>query len=60
MVMLEQVDADRREPGRIAADGSYTITLHYAGSPADRFTVDAPGYTVEAPLNELTNGVVRA
>ncbi len=58
MVMLEQLEADRREAAPIAADGSYTLTLHYAGSPESRFRVDAPDYTLEAPLAELTSVVV--
>ncbi|MBZ6495080.1 rhodanese-like domain-containing protein [Natrinema longum] len=58
MVMLEQVDADRREAAPIAEDGSYTLQLHYAGSTDSRFRVEAPDYTTEGTLADLTSGTV--
>ncbi len=58
MVMLEQVDADRLEAAPIANDGSYTLQLHYAGSTDSRFRVEAPDYTVEGTLAELTSTTV--
>ena len=58
MVMLEQVDAERFEAAPIADDGSYTLQLHYAGSTDSRFRVDAPDYTVEGTLDELTSTTV--
>ncbi|AEH36095.1 rhodanese-like domain-containing protein [Halopiger xanaduensis] len=58
MVMLEQVDADRNEAAPIAEDGSYTLQLHYAGSTDSAFRVEAPDYTVEGSLAELTNTVI--
>lgn len=60
MVILEQVDADRREAAPIADDGSYTIQLHFAGSTDSQFRVEAPDYTVEGTLEELTNNTVSA
>ncbi|GAB3666678.1 rhodanese-like domain-containing protein [Halopiger thermotolerans] len=60
LVMLEQVDADRLEAGPIAADGSYNLQLHYSGEPSSRFRIDAPDYTVEGTLAELTSDVVTA
>ncbi|WP_265109470.1 rhodanese-like domain-containing protein [Halosolutus halophilus] len=60
MVMLEQVDADRREAAPIADDGSYTLQLHYAGSTDSRFRVEAPDYTVEGTLADLTSDTVTA
>ncbi|QSX00596.1 rhodanese-like domain-containing protein [Haloterrigena alkaliphila] len=60
MVMLEQVDVDRREAAPIADDGSYTLQLHYAGSTDSRFRVEAPDYTVEKTLEELTTTTVTA
>ncbi|MDS0476135.1 rhodanese-like domain-containing protein [Natrinema sp. 1APR25-10V2] len=60
MVMLEQLDADRREAAPIADDGSYTLQLHYAGSTDSRFRVEAPDYTVEGTLEELTSTTVTA
>ena len=60
MVMLEQVGVDRREAAPIGDDGSYTLQLHYAGSTDSRFRVEAPDYTVEGTLEELTANVVTA
>ncbi|SEQ79611.1 rhodanese-like domain-containing protein [Natrinema salaciae] len=60
MVRLEQVDAERLEANQIASDGTYTITLHYAGSPASRFRVKTPEYTTEGTLEELTSDTVTA
>lgn len=58
MVMLEQIDADRNEAAPIAEDGSYTLQLHYAGSTESPFRVEAPDYTVEGTLAELTSTVI--
>ncbi|WP_247003545.1 rhodanese-like domain-containing protein [Halosolutus gelatinilyticus] len=60
MVMLEQVDAKRHEAAPIADDGSYTLQLHYGGSTDSRFRVEAPDYTTEGTLEELTSGTVTA
>lgn len=60
MVMLDQVDADRREAAPITEDGSYTLQLHYAGSTDSQFRVKAPDYTTEGTLAELTSDVVSA
>lgn len=43
------------EAGPIGADGRYRLELRFADvSPASRVTVETPGYTVTAPLRELT------
>lgn len=60
MVTLEQVGVDRREAAPIADDGSYVLQLHYAGPTDDRFRVEAPTYTAEGTLAELTSGTVTA
>ena len=60
MVMLEQLEVDRREAAPIEDDGSYTLQLHYAGSTDSRFRVEAPDYAVEGTLEELTSDVVTA
>ena len=60
MVTLEQLEEDRREAAPIEDDGSYTLQLHYAGSTDSRFRVEAPDYTVEGTLEELTSDVVTA
>lgn len=58
MVTLEQVGVDRREAAPIAADGSFTLQLHYAGSTDDRFRVEAGGSATEGTLAELTSAPV--
>ncbi|WP_114578876.1 rhodanese-like domain-containing protein [Saliphagus sp. LR7] len=60
MVTMKQVGVDRREAAPIGDDGSYALQLHYAGSTEDRFRVEAPEYTAEGTLAELTGGVVTA
>ena len=60
MVMLEQVGVARLEAAPIADDGSYTLQLHYAGATDSRFRVQAPDYTVEGTLEELTSTTVTA
>ncbi|MFC6767401.1 rhodanese-like domain-containing protein [Natrinema soli] len=60
MVMLEQLDAERAEAAPIADDGSYTLQLHYAGSTDSRFRVEAPDYTTEGTLAELTSATITA
>lgn len=58
MVTLDQVGVDRREAAPIGDDGSYALQLHYAGSPDDRFRVEAPTYTTEGTLTELTSETI--
>ena len=58
MVTLEQVGVDRREAAPIAADGSFTLQLHYAGSGDDRFRVTVDGRSAEGTLAELTSTTV--
>ncbi|ELZ21649.1 hypothetical protein C477_04884 [Haloterrigena salina JCM 13891] len=58
MVALNQIDANRSEVAPIQDDGSYTLQLHFAGSTDSQFRVEAPDYTVEGTLEELTNGTV--
>ncbi|QLG49742.1 rhodanese-like domain-containing protein [Natrinema halophilum] len=58
MVRLEQIDAERLEAAPITDDGTYTMQLHYAGSTDSRFRVEAPDYTVEGTLEELTSGTL--
>ncbi|WP_049924191.1 rhodanese-like domain-containing protein [Halopiger djelfimassiliensis] len=58
MVLLEQLEENRVEVAPIQDDGSYTLQLHYAGSTDSQFRVEAPDYTVEGTLEELTNGTV--
>lgn len=50
---------DQREAAFVAADGAYELHLRFADlSPDAPIRVDAPTYTVVAPLPELTDGVV--
>lgn len=50
---------DQREAAFVGEDGSYEITLHFSDLTTDsEIRVDAPDYTVVAPLSELTDGVV--
>jgi len=58
MVTLEQVGVDRREAAPIAADGSFTLQLHYAGSSDDRFRVEVDGNSTVGTLAELTSAPV--
>ncbi len=58
MVTLQQLEANRTEAAPIQEDGSYTIRLHYAGSTDDTFRVEAPDYTVEGTLEELTSETI--
>lgn len=60
MVTMKQVGIDRHEAAPIGDDGSYALQLHYAGSTEDRFRVEAPEYTAEGTLAELTGGAVTA
>ncbi|OLZ42354.1 rhodanese [Natrinema saccharevitans] len=57
-VALNQINANRSEIAPIQDDGSYTIPLYFAGSTDSQFRVEAPDYTVEGTLEELTNGTV--
>ncbi|ELY65254.1 rhodanese-like domain-containing protein [Natrinema versiforme] len=57
-VALNQIDANRSEIAPIRDDGSYTLQLYFAGSADSQFKVEAPDYTVEGTLEELTNGTV--
>ena len=59
MVRLEEVEANRVEVAPIEDDGSYTLQLHYYAEPTDsQFRVEAPDYTVQGTLEELTNETV--
>lgn len=58
MVTLDQIGVARREAAPIGDDGSYALQLHYAGSTEDRFRVEAPEYTTEGTLAELTSETV--
>ncbi|WP_440766457.1 rhodanese-like domain-containing protein [Natronorubrum sp. DTA7] len=58
MALLEQLDADRAEAAPIDDDGSYTLQLHYAGSPDSEFRVGVDGNWIEGTLAELTSGPV--
>lgn len=50
---------DQREAAFVGEDGSYELTLHFSDlTPDSEIRVDAPDYTVVAPLSELTDGVV--
>lgn len=60
MVMLEQLDAERHEAAPIAEDGSYTVTLHYSGSPDSKFRLETPDYVKEGTLTELTSDTITA
>lgn len=59
MIWVEQLGAKRYEAAPIAADGSYTATLHFRELSDDSLLkVETPDYTVEATLAELTSDVV--
>lgn len=58
IVRLEQLDASRYEANHIGDDGSYTVQLHYAGSLDSEFRIEAPDYTVEGTLEELTTSTI--
>ncbi|QCS44201.1 rhodanese-like domain-containing protein [Natrinema versiforme] len=58
MVRLDQIGENRVEVAPIQDDGSYTLQLHYAGSTDSQFKVEAPDYTVEGTLAELTDGTL--
>ncbi|WP_323172783.1 rhodanese-like domain-containing protein [Natrialba sp. PRR66] len=58
MVRLEQIEENRVEVAPIQDDGSYTLQLHYAGSTDSQFRVEAPDYTVEGTLEELTSEMI--
>ena len=50
---------DQREAAFVGEDGSYELTLHFSDlTPDSEIRVDAPDYTVIAPLSELTESVV--
>ncbi|WP_336001308.1 rhodanese-like domain-containing protein [Halorientalis halophila] len=49
----------QREPTEIAADGSYELHLPFVEvTPDSTVAVETPSYTVDAPLSELTSGLV--
>ena len=53
--------SDQREAAFVADDGRYELHLRFADlTSAAEIRVDAPDYTVVAPLSELTDGVVTA
>ena len=50
---------DQREAAFVGEDGSYELTLHFTDLTMDsEIRIDAPDYTVIAPLSELTETVV--
>ncbi len=58
---VHEPETGQREPGEIAADGSYELTLHFTGLESDSLLeVDTPDYTRELTLEELTSDVVTA
>lgn len=51
--------SDQREAAFVGADGSYELHLRFADLASDaEISVEAPDYTVVAPLSELTSGLV--
>ena len=53
--------SDQREAAFVADDGRYELHLRFADlAPTAEIRVDAPDYTVVAPLSELTDGVLTA
>lgn len=50
---------DQREAAFVGDDGRYELTLHFAAmTEQSEIVLEAPEYTLEAPLAELTEGVV--
>lgn len=51
--------SEQREATAIGDDGSYRLDLRFADvTPDSRIAVETPGYSVTAPLSELTEGIV--
>lgn len=51
--------SDQREAAFVGDEGIYELTLHFTDlTPDSEIRVDAPDYTVVAPLSELTESVV--
>ncbi|SDR28860.1 rhodanese-like domain-containing protein [Natronobacterium texcoconense] len=60
-VHVRTLEEDRSEVSAVESDGSYELTLHFAGLEDDSLLeVEAPDYTRELTLEEATNGVVTA
>ncbi|SDK98264.1 rhodanese-like domain-containing protein [Natronorubrum texcoconense] len=60
-VSVRTVDDDKQEMSLVDADGSYELTLHFTGLSDDSLLeVEAPDYTRELTLAELTSDVVTA
>ncbi|MXV61562.1 rhodanese [Natronorubrum sp. JWXQ-INN-674] len=60
-VSVRTVGADKREMSVVDSDGSYELTLHFTGlEPDSLLEVEAPDYTRELTLEELTRDVVTA
>lgn len=58
-VWVSDLEREQYEIAPIDEDGGYEMTLHFTGlDDDDLLTVEAPDYTVEAPLSELTESVV--
>lgn len=58
-VWVREPETGQREPGEIESDGSYELTLHFSELSEDTpLELEAPTYSVEATLAELTEGPV--
>ncbi|ELY54858.1 rhodanese-like domain-containing protein [Natronolimnohabitans innermongolicus] len=58
-VDVRTVDGDQRERSVVDADGTYELTLHFTGLEEESvLEVDAPDYTTEVTLEELTSETV--
>ncbi|MFU8868182.1 rhodanese-like domain-containing protein [Natronococcus sp.] len=60
-VWVREPETGQREPGTIEEDGSYELTLHFSELTEETvLELEAPDYTRELTLAELTDGVVTA
>ncbi|MCU4743176.1 rhodanese-like domain-containing protein [Halobacteria archaeon AArc-m2/3/4] len=58
-VWIRDLEYGQRELGPVGDDGSYELTLHFSDLTDDTvLEVEAPDYTLEATLAELTSSVV--
>lgn len=58
-VWVREPRTNQREVTTVNEDGSYTMTIHFAGlTDETRLTLEAPDYELEAPLAELTSDTV--
>lgn len=58
-VYATHVPTDQREAAFVGRDGGFELALHFADVTAEsEIRIEAPDYTVVAPLSELTAGVV--